>query len=188
MTQLDGKLSTGVSLESRRGQAPTHFTFTSPLPLYSSAQSASLTSIIALNPPLKHLLSEIMQGIVDKIWENETRDKKRYHVLEIGGEKYSVWDPNLLEGLGEGNQVEYEWKQSGNFKKITDLKLIDPASESGSYKSDRKSREIVRMSCLRSASEILHGLFIDPDEKTRKALDIAREFEKYVRTEEEGRD
>jgi hypothetical protein len=35
------------------------------------------------------------------------------------------------------------------------------------------------MSCLKSASKILHVLFMDPDEKTRKAMLIAREFEKY---------
>ena len=57
-----------------------------------------------------------MQRTIEKIWENQTRDKKKYHVLEIGGEKYSVWDNKLIEGLGEGSRIEYDWKRSGDFK------------------------------------------------------------------------
>jgi len=57
-----------------------------------------------------------MQRTIEKIWENQTRDKKKYHVLEIGREKYSVWDNKLIEGLGEGSRIEYDWKRSGDFK------------------------------------------------------------------------
>jgi hypothetical protein len=119
-----------------------------------------------------------MEGTIDKIWENETKGKKQYHVLEIGGEKYSVWDSKMMEGLGEGSRVAYDWKKSGDFRKITDLRKID--SDPATYRPDRKAMEIIRMSCLRSASEILHGFYIEPEEKARKALDIARDFEKYV--------
>lgn len=127
-----------------------------------------------------------MQGTVEKIWENETREGKKYHVLEIGGEKYSVWDQKLLEGLAEGSRVDYEWKKSGDFRKITDIKPSGTAPDAGYSSHERKNTEIIRMSCLKSASEILYGLFLDPDVKARKAIDIAREFEKYVRGDGEG--
>ena len=126
-----------------------------------------------------------MKGSIDKIWENQTNDKKTYHVLDIGGERYSVWDSKLLEGLEEGSEVEYDWKKSGNFKKITDLKKIELEPDLNSYNPDRKSREIIRMSCVRSASQILQDLSIDPMDKSSKALDIAREFEKYVTDRDE---
>ncbi|MEW6664135.1 MAG: hypothetical protein AB1512_02795 [Thermodesulfobacteriota bacterium] len=121
-----------------------------------------------------------MQGTVEKIWQNETKEKKPYSVVEIGGEKYSVWDPKLMEGLAEGSRIDYEWKKSGDFRKITALSALGQAGELDPYHGDRKSREIVRMSCLKSAAEILYGVFIDPDVKTGKAIEIAREFERYV--------
>ena len=127
-----------------------------------------------------------MKGTIDKIWENETRDNKKYHVLEIGGEKYSVWNGKMLEGIGEGSVVEYDWKKSGDFRKITELSKIDSEPGQEPYRPDRKAMEIIRMSCLRSASEILHGFYIEPDEKAMKALDIARDFEKYVTYREEA--
>ena len=127
-----------------------------------------------------------MKGEIDKIWENETKDNKAYHVLDIGGDRYSVWDPNLIEGLNEGSYIEFEWQKSGNFKKITELKKIDmnPNLETG-YKPNNKSREIVRMSCIRSASEILQGCYIEPHAKVNIAMDIAKEFEKYITGVEE---
>ena len=118
-----------------------------------------------------------MEGKIEKIWENEKNGKK-YWVLAIGGDRYSVWDEKYIHGLSEGAVVDYKWRQSGNFRKITDLRKIDPEPEIDPYKRDRKSIEIVRMSCLKSASEILNGLFIDPDKKVKKALEISREFEK----------
>ena len=122
-----------------------------------------------------------MKGEVYKIWENETKDNKVFHVVEIAGERYSVWEPSLLEGVEEGSRVEYDWQKSGNFKKLTDLKKIDPEPEADSaYRPNRKSMEIVRMSCLKSASRILDGLYMDPIEKTHKAIGISRVFEKYV--------
>lgn len=127
-----------------------------------------------------------MEGRIDKIWENETKDKKKYHVLEIGEDRYSVWHTKLLNGIQEGDSINYEWKNSGNFKKITDLRKIDLEPVTEPYVRDRKSIDIIRMSCLRSASEILNGLPMDLDSKTGLALDIAKEFEKYVIGSEEG--
>jgi hypothetical protein len=98
-----------------------------------------------------------MRGAIEKIWENKTKDDKKYHVLEIGGEKYSVWDSKLLDGIEEGATVDYEWKASGDFKKITGIQKIENDFKPEAYIPDRKSMEIIRMSCLRSASEILHG-------------------------------
>jgi hypothetical protein len=32
--------------------------------------------------------------------------RQKYHVLEIGGDKYSLWDTKLMEGLSEGSRVD----------------------------------------------------------------------------------
>ena len=61
------------------------------------------------------------------------------------------------------------------------MKKIDLNPDLGNYRADRKSLEIIRMSCLKSASELLHGLPMDLDQKTGMAVEIAKEFEKYVR-------
>ena len=143
---------------------------------------------ISLFPCAKTRPVVAMRGVIEKIWENKTQNNKRYHVVEIGGEKYSVWDSALMEGITEGARVEYDWKKSGNFKKITGLQKIDESQMSEAYQSDRKSREIIRISCLRSASELLYGLYFDPDEKAEKALDIARRFERYVSGEDHNQE
>ena len=100
-----------------------------------------------------------MRGTIEKIWENETKGKKKYHILAIGGENYSVWDPKLVEPLSEGSETEYEWTQSGDYKKITDLKKIQTGPESKPSSRDRRSVDIIRMSCLKSASDILNGIY-----------------------------
>lgn len=114
-----------------------------------------------------------MEGKIEKIWENEKNGKK-YWVLAINGERYSVWDEKYINGISEGSVVDYNWKKSGNFRKITDIKKLDVQP------LDRKNEQIVRMSCLRSASEILAGLELEPREKVDLALDISKIFEKYV--------
>lgn len=117
-----------------------------------------------------------MKGKVEKIWENDKNGTK-YWVLEIGGQRYSVWDSKYVDGLTEGATVEYEWKKSGNFRKITGLTPLEEGLPSW---NNEKNRQIVRMSCLRSAVEIINGLDQKPQGKANLALDLAKRFEKYV--------
>ncbi len=123
-----------------------------------------------------------MNGIIDKIWPNKLDDGTEYLVLSIGGEKYSVWDKKYMERLQEGSSVDYSWKQSGKFKKITDINVVEPAPEPEPriMGKDRERLEIVRMSCIKSASSLVSEFDAHPLEKGSITLGLARKFEKYV--------
>ena len=114
-----------------------------------------------------------MEGRIDKIWENE-KNGKRYWVLSINGEKYSVWDEKYMNGLSEGSSVDYNWKKSGDFRKITDIRKLDVQPIYS------KNEQIIRMSCIKSAAVLVSDFDADPDEKGEVALGIARKFEQYV--------
>ena len=119
-----------------------------------------------------------MKGLIDQLWENHNRKGQRYLVLEITGERYSLWDEALMDNLDEGLVVEYEWKQSGKYKNITS---IDPEpAYSASVRTERRDRDMVRMSCLKSAASLLAPSSIDSDQRGGLTLQLAREFEKYV--------
>ena len=48
------------------------------------------------------------------------------------------------------------------------------------YPRNDKDRKITRMRCLKSASEIMAPVQLDPDTKNQKVIDTARYFECYV--------
>ena len=118
-----------------------------------------------------------MKGKIDKIWENESKDGKKYWVLSINGKRYSVWDEDYLNGVDEGAMVEYNWKKSGKYQNITELRKI----RSEDPYLIQKDEQIVRMSCLKSASELLSGMDMEPEKKADMAIGIARKFHKYVK-------
>jgi len=120
-----------------------------------------------------------MQGRINKIWENESKDGKKYWVLGIDGRRYSVWDEDYMKDLGEGSLIEYSCKKSGKYNNITDIKKI----QTDEPYSNRKDEQIIRMSCLKSASELLSGIDLEPEKKADVAIGIARKFQKYVREE-----
>jgi len=115
-------------------------------------------------------------GTLTKI-DRKEKSGKKYALLEIDGDLYSCWDEKLLYGLHEGS-VDYDWRQSGNFKKITDIK--NPSGP----EIENKDARIVRMSCLRTAGEIISGERLDLKLKIEKVLDTSKIFEKYVVTGE----
>ena len=122
-----------------------------------------------------------MKGVIDKIWENRTKDGKKYHVLSIGGENYSVWDKRHMEGLQEGAVVDYDWTQSGDFRKVTGIRKLEmPTYLDSEDRIDGRSQQIVRMSCIKSAAALVSGAEADPDEKGEITIGIARKFERYV--------
>ena len=124
-----------------------------------------------------------MKGVVEKLWDNQDKKGRRYLVLEIGGERYSLWDEDLMSGLEEGLVVEYEWKQSGKYKNLTAIEL-EP-SYSASARANRKDRDMVRMSCLKSATTLFSSAEIEPGERGSITLELAKKFEKYINGSDE---
>jgi hypothetical protein len=124
-----------------------------------------------------------MRGTIEKLWEREDRNGRRYFLLEIGGQRYSLWDEDLMDGLGEGIPVEYQWKQAGKYRNLTSVK------RDGRYRPlpgpERRDRDMVRMSCLKSAASLLSSSDLPPDEKGDVTLDLAKQFEKYILGDEQ---
>jgi hypothetical protein len=133
-----------------------------------------------------------MKGEIEKIWKNETPDGRKYNVLQIGGERYSLWEGDYLDNLREGQTLEFDFRESGEFKNIS--KIYDPAGakkpngndalppepQANDYQQGQKARQIVRMSSLRSASQILDGSRIPVGKRAEKTIEIAKKFEKYI--------
>ena len=122
-----------------------------------------------------------MRGTIEQIWENSSRKGQKYLTVQVGGERYSVWDDKYFDTLQEGVTIDYDFRQSGNFKNMTD---IQPINGNGNgipqYAPNGKDRQIARMSCLKSASEILAPVQLDPDTKKDLTIETARFFERYV--------
>jgi len=115
----------------------------------------------------------IMRGEIQRISERQKKDGTRYWVLRISGEQYLIWNEKLMEGLQEGDFAEFEFKRKGNFNTITKIK------KTLSY--DERHLQITRMSCLRSACEIVSGAgFMNVEKRAKVALKIAKTFEEYV--------
>ena len=130
-----------------------------------------------------------MKGTIEQVWENETRGGKKYHTIQVDGERYNVWDDKYASFLQQGEGIEYDFRQSGDYKHITDMKLSgngqEPNNQNNSYRPNNgphngKDRQIARMSCLKSASEIMAPVQLEPDAKRNKVIDTAKYFERYV--------
>lgn len=76
-----------------------------------------------------------MKGEIEKIWKNETSDGRKYNVLQIGGERYSLWEGDYLDKLQEGQTLEFDFRESGEFKNIN--KIYEPG---GGQETERERR------------------------------------------------
>lgn len=123
-----------------------------------------------------------MKGEVEKVWKNKTVDGRKYRVLLINGERYSLWDEDYLDRIQEGQTLEFEFRESGDFKNITRIYERQESEEKGNEYQDR-TRKIIRMRCLRSASRVLVGSKIPFGSRAEKTIEIARKFEKYVNSD-----
>jgi hypothetical protein len=118
----------------------------------------------------------MQQGYVEKIWENQ-REGKRYWTLRIDGERYTCWDPKIVEGVQEGSLVAYQYKQQNKYRHLTELNLVSSSSE------PYKEREVrmIRMSALRSAVTLLSEVEeLEYKERVKTTLQTARYFERYI--------
>ena len=112
-----------------------------------------------------------------KIWENESRKGQRYLGLSIEGQRYTLWEDKYFDLINEGDVIDFEWKKSGKYKNIIKIATMN---EDNLY-SERKLKSIIRMSCLKSASELISDSEIEADERAERAIEFARKFEDYIR-------
>ena len=129
-----------------------------------------------------------MKGIIEQIWENESKNGQQYLTVQIDGERYSVWDDKHFDQLQEGAEIEYEFRQSGNFKNITEVSNPAQSEQNDGppmYHNDR-DRQITRLSCLKSAAQILAPAQVAADTKRDLVIDTARVFERYVGENDPG--
>ena len=121
-----------------------------------------------------------MKGEVEKVWKNQTEDGRKYEVFQINGERYSLWEENYLDKIQEGQALEFDFRESGDFKNITKIYERSNEIEGNREYDDKRVKRIIKMSCLRSASRVLTGSRIPYDSRADKTIEIAKRFEKYV--------
>lgn len=118
-----------------------------------------------------------MKGEIEKIWDNESRNGQRYLGISVDGERYTLWEEKYFDKLKEGDIIDFEWKKSGKYKNITKINMNNDDNDF----MERKQENIIRMSCLKSASELIAGSDLEPVKRADMALDFAGKFEKYIR-------
>jgi hypothetical protein len=129
-----------------------------------------------------------MKGTIEQVFENESKNGQKYMTVQIGGERYSVWDHKYFDQMQQGAEIEYDFRQSGNFRNITEVRAPQQAepTENGPTYHNGRDRQITRLSCLKSAAEIISPAQLTPDVKRDLVIDTARIFERYVAEDDLG--
>jgi len=115
-------------------------------------------------------------GRIEEATGKKAKNGTPYASVKIDGEHYTCLDDRLISELAEGKAVEYQWDQSGKFKKIVDLATVscDPELSPNELR-------ILRMSTLRSAFYLEIGIDLPLDEKADVTMHTARIFERHIR-------
>jgi len=153
-----------------------------------------------------------MKGKIDALWQNKTRDGTPYMAVQIGDDRYTVWNQEYFGQFKRGDAVEFKYVNKGKYKNILEMAgaapegetkatTDPPAPEEPAEKPFKpfmspKDLHIARMSALKTAAYLSSGLVdpkLDPSEKTDFILDLARQFERYItdtrdREDESGKD
>jgi hypothetical protein len=123
-----------------------------------------------------------MKGTVEKIWENESRSGQKYLGISIDGQRYTLWEEKYFDLIHEGETIDFDWKKSGKYRNITE---ITTRNDDNDY-SKRRLKSIIRMSCLKSASELISDSDIETEKRADLAIDFAKKFENYVKEDWSG--
>ena len=125
-----------------------------------------------------------MKGIIEQIWDNTSKTGKPYKAIQIGGERYTLWDKKYFDVIQKGKTVDFDFNDKGKFKNITNVQLANNGNNNNGiqYPLDQKDLHIVRLSCLKTAAYLSNGFQpnLSLDEKSDVTLNVARKLESYV--------
>jgi len=124
----------------------------------------------------------MVQGTVDKLWRNERPDGSKYWVISIDGKRYSTWNEQLIRNLTPGDDVEFSFTTSGRHHNLIGLKIAGQTrrTKPDTLASSRTSRPIVRMSCLRTAAELLRDSSLLPEQRLAACITFCQRLERHV--------
>jgi len=114
------------------------------------------------------------KGVVEKKLEIRKEGLKPFDVLTINGVNYSCFKLSLTEGVKEGDQVEFDFRESEEYKNITDLKVLAAAEPVAAV--DRQE-VIIRQTALKAAVEIHKAA----PPSLKEILETANEFVKWIK-------
>ncbi len=142
-----------------------------------------------------------MKGKIDALWQNKTREGTPYLAVQIGEDRYTIWDEKYFDRFKRGDAVEFKYINKGKYRNIVEMTGYAPdggikggdkaTPYAGSEPTEKpikpflsqKDLHIARMSALKTAAYLSSGL-IDPQmessEKTDFIIDLARQFERYI--------
>jgi hypothetical protein len=126
-----------------------------------------------------------VKGRIEDMKVKQARNGNKYISLLVDGQRYAVWDQSLLSKLHVGDVVEYKAEPKGRFTELTYLEVVETGNNdlaAFNLYDEMRTRQIVRMSCIKSASTVVTGMDLMPEEKPDKTIEVAKQFEKYVFT------
>lgn len=124
-----------------------------------------------------------IEGTIEEILDKQAANGP-YRLVRIDGEGYFDFDGMAANAKVKGGDTVRLRATEGQWPKIRKIHRIgEPEPHAGRVPSDQpngKDAQIVRMSCLRSAAELLAATNEPPEAKRDKALALAEEMVAWV--------
>ncbi len=124
-----------------------------------------------------------MFGFIESIRGNGAGGDGASWTLRISGRDYVIANGDVVRQLQPGDAVQFFYLQEGERCKILRLSKVPnrgPASSPWPRHDDERGKRISRMSCLKTAAQILDSKRLEPTRKAELVVEIARLLERYV--------
>ncbi len=129
-------------------------------------------------------MTQEIEGTVESVLARQSAHGDIFKVVRVDGEGYFDWDGKVAKtGVKEGDEVKLR-VSDGDFPRIRSIHRNGVAKPNGQnqpvHKPNGKDDQIVRMSCLRTAAQVLGDLDEPLEARREKVLAMADEMAKWV--------
>ncbi len=144
-----------------------------------------------------------VSGKIARVWDNATTNGRPYKVVEFeNGDRYSLWRKGDFEKVAKGDAISFDYSTTGKWKNIERIysgsELLQEGPGNGPESSptmneynghgagngngagNERLDKMVKMSCLKSASNLFSGSKIPFEQRADKVIDMAKKFEQYI--------
>ncbi len=126
-----------------------------------------------------------VEGVVDQVIDKKDRKGQTYKLVRIGGEGYFDWNGKVANAsITEGDSVRLRATEE-EFSKIQSIeknesKEPDTVTANQDSKTNGRERNIIRISCLRSAAMLMANSEEQVEAKQEKVLAMAQAMAAWV--------
>ena len=97
----------------------------------------------------------MVEGKIQKVYKNLTKEGTSYLIIEVDNMKYGVWDKKLFGLCTEGQNITFTYQQKGDYKNILNIEGSETVNNQPKNLIKPREQVMYKLNALNNSTNLM---------------------------------